>query len=242
MISKLNRIVQNFVTPKSSSLTIFELSKTRETGGDDILDIPLYLQLLYTKQLNQYYLCKSEQYDRLTHLLLMEYNAGRLFSSKLGLKISNTKPHLLEPSYFCKQFLEVMKKYNIGKNEIQTMKLRPMYHWIIEKRKSQILISSINFSISETWKQIYNDILPNYLKTFIYKLTWNLMPVKLKPHIAAYHQTNMCSFCYSSEETVSRLFLTCVNPLRDNVTRVLHEVFSKNLSSNSDIEFFFLLI
>ena len=54
MISKLNRMVQNFVTPKSSSLTIFELSKTRETGGYDILDIPLYLQLLYTKQLNQY--------------------------------------------------------------------------------------------------------------------------------------------------------------------------------------------
>ena len=54
MISKLNRMVQNFVTPKSSSLTIFELSKTRETGGYDILDITLYLQLLYTKQLNQY--------------------------------------------------------------------------------------------------------------------------------------------------------------------------------------------
>ena len=77
MISKLNRIVQNFFTPKSSSLTIFESIKTRETGGYDVLDIPLYLQLLYTKQLNQYYLYKTEQYDRLPHLLLMEYNAGR---------------------------------------------------------------------------------------------------------------------------------------------------------------------
>ena len=103
-----------------------------------------------------------------------------------------------------------MNKYNIGKNEIQTMKLRQMYYWIVEKRKSQILISSINFSISETWKQIHNDILPNYLKTFNYKLTWNLLPIKSKPHIAAYHQTNMCSFCYSSEETVSHLFLTYV--------------------------------
>ena len=96
-------------------------------GGYDILDIPLYLQLLYTKQLNQYYLYKTEQYDRLPHLLLMEYNAaGRLLSSKLGLKISNTKPHLLEPSYFYKQFLQVINKY-IGKNEIQMMKLRQMY-------------------------------------------------------------------------------------------------------------------
>ena len=32
-----------------------------------------------------------------------------------------------------------------------------------------------------------------------------------------------------------------LNPLRDNVTRVLHEVFSKNLSSNLDIECFFFV-
>ena len=68
----------------------------------------------------------------------------------------------------------------------------------------------MNFPLSETWKQIHNDILSNYLKTFNYKLTWNLLPVKLKPHIAAYHQTNMCSFCNFSEETVSHLFITCV--------------------------------
>ena len=147
MIFKLTRIALNFVTPKSSSLTTFELSKTREIGGYDILDISLYLQLLYTQQLNQYYLYKTERYDRLPHLLLMEHNAGKLCSSKLDLKISNTKPHLLEQSYFYKQFLQVMNKCDIGKNEIQTMKLRQMYYWIVKKEKSQIFIPSINFSI-----------------------------------------------------------------------------------------------
>ena len=93
-----------------------------------------------------------------------------------------------------------MNKYNIGKNEIQIMKLCQMYYWIVEKRKSQILIPSIDFPFSETWKQIHNDILPNYLKTFSYKLIGNLLPVKSNPQIAAYHHTNMCSFCSSSEE------------------------------------------
>ena len=65
----------------------------------------------------------------------MEYNAGRSLSSKFGLKISNTKPHLLEPSYFYKQFLHVIYKYYIGKNKFQTMKFRQMYCWIVEKRK-----------------------------------------------------------------------------------------------------------
>ena len=75
----------------------------------------------------------------------MEYNPGRLLNSEIGLKISNTKPHLLEPSYFYKQFLQVMNKYSFGKNEIQRMKLRQMYYLTFEMKKCQVLIPSINF-------------------------------------------------------------------------------------------------
>ena len=66
----------------------------------------------------------TNQYDRLPHLFLMAYNARSLLNSKLGLKISITKPHLFELSYSYKQFLQIMNKYNIGENQIQTMKLR----------------------------------------------------------------------------------------------------------------------
>jgi len=47
--SKLNRIVFNYILPKSTSLTIFELSKPREQGGYQIFDVPVFLQLLYVK-------------------------------------------------------------------------------------------------------------------------------------------------------------------------------------------------
>ena len=154
---------------------------------------------------------------------------------------------MLEPSYFYKQFLEVMNKYNIGKNEIQSMKLRQMYYWIVEKRKSQILIPSINFPISETRKKIHNKILPNYLKTFNYKLTWNLLPVKAKPYIAAYYQTNMCSFCYSSEEKVSHLFSTCVkfNSVWDFIIHLIFKLTGYTISmmtSNFSLFFDFSLM
>ena len=61
---------------------------SRLTVGCDILDILLYLRLLYAKQFNQYFLHKTDQYDRLPYLLLMENHARRVFNSKLGLKIS----------------------------------------------------------------------------------------------------------------------------------------------------------
>ena len=80
---------------------------------------------------------------------------------------------------------------------------------LLKKEKSNFILS-INFSTSETWKQIHNSIFPNYLKTFNYKLTWNLLPVKSKSRTAAYHKTNLCSFCNSFEKTVSHLFVTWV--------------------------------
>ena len=43
------------------------------------------------KQLNQ-----MDWYDRLRYLFSMKYNAEKLSERKLGLKISNTKPHALE--------------------------------------------------------------------------------------------------------------------------------------------------
>jgi len=56
---KLNRIALNYVLPKSTSLTSFELSKLREQGGYQIFDVPVFLQLLYVKQVKTYYFYKS---------------------------------------------------------------------------------------------------------------------------------------------------------------------------------------
>ena len=61
MINRLNRIVLDYVLSKSCSLTIYELSKSRDSGGYDILDIPLILELLYLKQVKNYYLYKTDQ-------------------------------------------------------------------------------------------------------------------------------------------------------------------------------------
>ena len=90
----------------------------------------------------------------------MENNAESLLNSILGLKIFNTKPHLFEPSYFFEQFLQVMNKYVIGKNEIQTMKMRQMYYWIVEKRKVKFYPVH-KFSYFCNMKQIHNGIFPN---------------------------------------------------------------------------------
>ena len=63
------------------------------------------------------------------------------------------------------------------------MNTRQIYYTIIEQIRSQRLIPFVPFSIPNMWKQIYNNILPNYLKTFSHKIIWNLMPEKSRPYL-----------------------------------------------------------
>ena len=65
----------------------------------------------------------------------MEYNAGRLLYTKLDFKISNSQPHLLEPSYFCKQYLQVMNNCNISKSEIHTKNRHKCISGLLKKEK-----------------------------------------------------------------------------------------------------------
>ena len=147
MTNRLKRIVLNYVLPKSCSLTIYELSKSRDSGGYDILDIPLFLELLYVKQVKNYYLCKTDQGECLPHLFLMEYNASRMLDKKLKLSPRNSIPHAFTPSEFYNRFLHVLDSHNLGKNEIETMNTRQIYYTIIEQRRSQRLIPFVPFSI-----------------------------------------------------------------------------------------------
>ena len=116
----------------------------------------------------------------------MEYNASRMLDKKLKLSPRNSIPHAFTPSEFYNRFLHVLDSHNLGKNKIETMNTRQIYYTIIEQRRSQRLIPFVLFSIPNMWKQIPNNILPNYLKTFNYKI-WNLMPVKSKSNVATYH-------------------------------------------------------
>ena len=68
--------------PKSCSLTIYELNKSRNFEGYDILDIPLFLELLYVKHVKKYYLYKTYQDECLPRLFLMEYNASKMLDKK----------------------------------------------------------------------------------------------------------------------------------------------------------------
>ena len=78
-------------------------------------------------------------------------------------------------------------------------------------------------------------------------ITGNLLFVKSKPCIAAYHQANLCSFSNFSDETIYLLFLSCVNLNRvwDFIIYLLFKLTAYTLSrmaSNFFLVFDFLYL
>ena len=51
------------------------------------------------------------------------------------------------------------------------------------------------------WKLTFNDILPNYLKTFNYKTVWNLLPFS--------HELGKCALCRRGQDSAVHLFAKC---------------------------------
>ena len=51
------------------------------------------------------------------------------------------------------------------------------------------------------WKLTFNDILPNYLKTFNYRTVWNLLPFS--------NELGKCALCRRDQDSAVHLFAKC---------------------------------
>jgi len=103
--------------------------------------------------------------------------------------------------------IDICNCYNLEIHEIENKSIRDIYDSIVTKRPITRLVPVSHFSIEHImWKNIHHAVLPNYLKTFDYKLIWNLLPLKAKPYIAIYHGSKLCSFCNHADEAVNHMF------------------------------------
>ena len=87
---------------------------------------------------------------------------------------------------------QILTKYKITLEELQAGNIKPIY-----KRLS---LSDYNWSDHDKmrWKLTFNDILPNYLKTFNYRTVWNLLPFS--------HELGKCALCRRGQDSAVHLF------------------------------------
>ena len=115
----VNTILAKYVAGYHNPLLeISKLSKSKEEGGYNFSDIPLYADLTYVKPLTEFLRYKITN-DRIpAHLKHFEYNIGLQLSNIFQLPKTQNTPHAAFPSTHYKKYIKIIEERKITKEEI----------------------------------------------------------------------------------------------------------------------------
>ena len=146
------------------------LQLPKDLGRYNITNITIHDDLTYLKSVFKYVKIRTQHLELDTLATFIEHQIGHTLSNLFNLNHLNHLPHKIVPSPYYRHTSNVIKKYNITKKELECGKIKTIYTRIIND-----LPPATTAVINESkWKVVHNPILPDYLKTFNYKLVHNL--------------------------------------------------------------------
>ena len=227
-VEQINNIISTYIAgPHQTTLSVHVISQTRVNGGYNIADIPLYADLYYIKPLTPFLRFRLTNEILPQSLQPVEYNIGLQISNLFRIAKNNTTPHAASPSPYYKKQLRIVEKYKITYEELLKGNIKEIYQRIKSKNthsKSKLDIYLKITSPNYTW--LHHPVLPNYLKTFNYQLTKNVLPVRVKTQIDKRDSLPLCYFCKEALENDIHLFTKCpqIQPLLKYTTELYYRI------------------
>nr|CAB3264533.1 pol-like protein [Phallusia mammillata] len=219
---QINELISGFMSGnnhKNLKIPSHRLCLPREEGGYNAADIPCYLDAFYIRNVQEYLQHRLFDTNTTPQLSIIEYNIGFQLSTLLDLRKRNSLPHTPHPFPHYVETLKIIKRYKISTQAPISLRVKPTYNYMISQRKTH------QPWIHPSWHLIHHPILPNYLKTFDYKLTEEIIPVKSKliPNIPDLDPN--CTLCRVSYENIPHLFFRC--PVVQPALRLISQVFRR---------------
>ena len=202
----------NYLTNNSTiSLSMRSLQRPTNDGGIKFPNPTTYCDLFYISNLFQYFKTREKNTPFNTETYLIEFEIGLTLSKMYNLPKLNHIPHRDYPTPYCQKTLQILKEYEITLQELTNGKIRQIYNRISypDKRPSRQEIFR--------WKLVFQNILPNYLKTFNYRTVRNLLPFSPEP--------GECALCLQLQDTAVHVFAKC------SITRQIWTILNKVLSN-----------
>ena len=134
-------------------------------------------------------------------IFFIEYNIGWQVCKYLGVPINLACPHRSQPNAIYKKILEIISENQVPANLLIEGKIKSIYNYVISRNYAGGLFPKYN--------RMHDSIFPNYLKTFNFKLHYNLLPVKRLFVEFALDNDSRCNFCNLNPDTHSHLFSQC---------------------------------
>ena len=137
-------------------------------------------------------------------MFFVEYNLGQQLSNHFGLSRNNSTVHCLEPNDYYAKMYDIVKKYNITSEEMVKGKIGQIYYRVL-------CDIGARRGIHSKYSRMHNQIFPSYLKTFNYKVHFDLLPVKNKFHSFCLDSREKitCPFCNINLESAFHIFAKC---------------------------------
>ena len=186
----------NYLTNNSTiSLSMRSLQRPTNDGGIKFLYPTTYCDLIYISNLFQNFKTREKNSPFNTETYLIEFEIGLTLSMLYHLPTLNHIPHRDYPTPYYQKTLQILTEYKITLQELNKGKIKQIYNRISYPDKHR--------SNQETfrWKLVYQNILPNYLKTFNYRTVRNLLPFSL--------DSGECALCLQLQDTAVHVFAKC---------------------------------
>ena len=208
----------NYLTNNSTiNLSKRSLQRPTNDGGIKFPNPTTYCDLFYISNLFQYFKTREKNTPFNTETYLIEFEIGLTLSKMYNLPKLNHIPHRDYPTPYYQKTLQILKEYEITLQELTNGKIRQIYNRISypDKRPSRQEIFR--------WKLVFQNILPNYLKTFNYRTVRNFLPFSSEP--------GECALCLQLQDTAVHVFAKC------SITRQIWTILNKVLSNIIETSF-----
>jgi len=171
---KINDMLLRFLVPhRRSILSTEDFSLPRQFGGYGISNIVLHINLCLLKPIIKYMRERIVENELSDFSYFVEYHLGQKLSSLFNLPNNNCTPHRFEVNECYQAMYNTIVKYKITAEELVKGKIGNIYHRILCD------IGTAKHCHSQ-YLRLHKKILPSYLKTFNFKVCFDLLPVKNK--------------------------------------------------------------
>ena len=174
----------------------------------------------------KYLRCIVSEEELPCNLYFVEYNVGHQVRNYFNIRVNNNTPHAVTSNTFYSNILQLIRSHNLTLTELTEGSVNSIYRRIIHDLNHHM----IHFKAH----RILSKVLPSYLKSFNYKVHFNLLPLKSVFRDWQLDSDSCCYFCQVGYETVNHIFGTC-EKLR-GLWVILGEVHASVSGSDFDYE------
>ena len=204
-VKQIDDIMLKFIVGHDKSMMdLYNFAACKRLGGYCIDFVSLHASLFLLRPVLMYIKSKSECGEIPEYLHYVEYYIGWQLCSYYKLVKCNTLPHALEPNDVYKRCFALLRDFKITIDECLNAKnFSVIYHRIVNE------YCETKFRGIGKFYRLHSKVLPEYLRTFNYRLHFSLLPLNTKFVSYALDTDSRCYFCGWGPENEWHLFGKC---------------------------------